>query len=231
MVLRELGDLAAPVSCAGCGLRGLALCPGCRAALRRLGRGVVAQARPGAAPPGMPLVWALTPYEQVVRRVIVAHKDGGRAALLPEIARLWRVALAGALVADPGLRRAAVACRLVVVPVPSSAASVRARGRDPWREVVAGALRDEPRVPVSRPLVVRRRVADQAGLDVTARAANLAGAMAPRSRIDVRRCVCVVADDVVTTGATVTEAARVLRAAGADEVRAVVIAATPRRPT
>jgi predicted amidophosphoribosyltransferase len=164
-----------------------------------------------------------------VRRVIVAHKDDGRVALLPELARLWRVALAGALAADAGLRGAAAARTLVVVPVPSTAASVRTRGRDPWGDIVAAALADEPRVPLLPVLSVRRRVRDQAGLGAAERAANLAGAMLPRRGSDLTGLTCVVADDVITTGATLTEATRALRAAGTADVRAVVVAATARR--
>jgi predicted amidophosphoribosyltransferase len=72
----------------------------------------------------------------------------------------------------------------------------------------------------------RRRVADQAGLTATARSANLTGAL--RARLDLRGVRVIVVDDVVTTGATLTEAARALRAAGAEVPAAAVIAATER---
>lgn len=205
------------------------MCAGCRATLRRVARGEPTRSRPDPEPPGMPPTWALTPYEQVVRRIVVAHKDNGRVALRAELSRLWRVALAGALAADAGLRRAALSPPLLVVPAPSSPASIRARGRDPWREVVTEALADEPRLCLLRPLVLRRRVRDQAGLDAADRAANLAGAMTVRRPIDLTGRALVIADDVVTTGVTLAEAARALRAAGAADVRAVVIAATARR--
>lgn len=179
----------------------------------------------------MPQAWALTAYDDVIRQVVVAHKDDGRVALRSELARLWRVALAGAVEADIGLRAAVRRTAVLVVPVPSSPASVRARGRDPWREVVTEALGAEPRLPVVRALMLRRAVRDQAGLGAAARAANLREAMAVRRRVDLRGRTVVVADDVMTTGSTLTEAARAVRAAGAADVRAVVIAATARRAT
>lgn len=78
-----------------------------------------------------------------------------------------------------------------------------------------------------RALRHRRRVADQAGLTATDRVLNLTGAM--QSRLDLRGWRVIVVDDVITTGATLTEAARALREAGAEVPVCAVIAATQRR--
>jgi predicted amidophosphoribosyltransferase len=75
-------------------------------------------------------------------------------------------------------------------------------------------------------LTHRRRVADQAGLTATARAANLSGAL--HTRLDMRGHRVIVVDDVITTGATLAEAVRALRAAGAEVPACAVIAATER---
>jgi predicted amidophosphoribosyltransferase len=80
-------------------------------------------------------------------------------------------------------------------------------------------------------------VADQAGLDASARAANLTGALvtAPGAARAVHRSQAapqlVVIDDVVTTGATLAEAVRALRANRLSVAGVAVVAATPRRPT
>lgn len=139
-------------------------------------------------------------------------------------------ALAAAVVAAAGRER-----RVVVVPIPSSRAAIRERGDD----VVLALARRAASVSRQRGLVVRvvpalrhgRRVADSAGLGANERAVNLTGAFTVRPRM--RRALLdfpvVIADDLITTGATIAEAARGLRAADADVIGAAVVAATRRR--
>ena len=73
-------------------------------------------------------------------------------------------------------------------------------------------------------LVLARRGADQAHLGREARRANAAGSM--RACDAAGRRVLLV-DDVVTTGATLSEAARALAAAGATVLGAATLASTP----
>lgn len=124
---------------------------------------------------------------------------------------------------------------LVLVPVPSTRASVRARGHDPTgrlaRRAAATGRRELPSLRSAPVLRHARVVADQAGLDTAGRAANLQGALVvpPRLAVLVRDHPVVVVDDVLTTGATVREAARALTDAGADVLAAATVAATARR--
>lgn len=205
-------DLVLPRSCAGCDLAGVGLCPGCRAALAQPPRWT----RPRPCPPGLPPLTTAADYAGPVRAVLLAHKEHGRLLLV----RPLGAALAGAvaLLAPPPLA--------VLVPVPSAPAAVRARGHDHARRLAREAARRSGLR--ARPLLVpQRAVADQAGLDAPSRVANLAGALGARGRLD--GLVVVIVDDVVTTGATLVEAARALRAAGAHVHGAAVVAATLRR--
>lgn len=105
----------------------------------------------------------------------------------------------------------------LVVAVPSTPGKLAQRGFDTIGELVQAA--GASALPALR---VNRAVADQVGLSGAQRRANLHGALT--ATMLVHGTVWVI-DDVVTTGATVAEASRALRAAGADRVVAVALCA------
>jgi predicted amidophosphoribosyltransferase len=145
-------------------------------------------------------------------------------------------AMVAALAGDSRLRAVLGSGRgpVFVVPVPSSPAAVRRRGDAPLEllthAAVAQTARPGRELVVSPALRLRRRVADQAGLNHRQRAGNLEHAMQvrPRWQASVRGVACLLVDDVLTTGATLVEAARALREGGAGHVAAATVAATAR---
>jgi predicted amidophosphoribosyltransferase len=159
----------------------------------------------------------------------VAWKDHGRhdlhRQLAPALAAAVRLAAASSPAAAP----------LLLVPAPSARGAVRRRGEDVvarlTRAAAAGCRRAGTPVRVGVVLRQARHVRDQAGLDAAARAANLSGALALRSGASALLAgrSCLLVDDVVTTGATLAEASRVLTGAGALVVGGAAVAATPRR--
>jgi predicted amidophosphoribosyltransferase len=128
----------------------------------------------------------------------------------------------------------AAAGPVTVVAVPSSSRAVRERGDDIVlalaRRAASIARRDGIEVNVLRALHHGRVVADSSGLSALARAENLAGAFAVRrsARPFLTHARVVIVDDLMTTGTSITEAARALRACGADVIGAATIASTRR---
>ena len=74
-----------------------------------------------------------------------------------------------------------------------------------------------------------KATAEQKKLGAADRRTNVAGAFALRSRADIKGRRVLVIDDVSTTGSTLSEAARALKAGGAAEVYGAVFAKTELR--
>lgn len=113
----------------------------------------------------------------------------------------------------------------LVIPMPLSRERLRARGFNQAGEI-ARVVAVRNGLPLAVDVLERTREAPaQSGLSRRARRANLRGAFRCRARLDEQDVVLV--DDVVTTGATAHEAARVLKRSGAARVRIWAIARTP----
>ena len=219
-------DLLLGGVCVGCGRPGRLVCPVC---LAELPEGA-APAWPTPTPAGLVVPWAASAYAGTVRAMVLGLKERGLLGLASPLARL----LAAAVACDLPRGRP-----VVLVPVPSRPATVRARGHDPTHTITARAARGLTRggldVEVRRLLRQRSGVLDQAGLDAAGRAVNLSGSMrvsetaVRRSRLRLRRVRLVVCDDVLTTGSTAREAQRALEEAGLEVIRVATVAATLRR--
>jgi predicted amidophosphoribosyltransferase len=197
--VRTVRRVLLTAGCPGCGGPGPALCDGCAAAL----------SPPPALPPppGVDACVALLAYEGPGRRLVARLKYANERAALRGLA----VALAAAF--PPGAD--------VVTWVPTTPARRRERGFD-QAELLARAVARRLRLPC-RPLLRRAPGPAQTGRSRAERR------IAPPS-FAARRPTpgpVLLVDDVVTTGATASAAARTLRGAGATRVLLLAAARTP----
>ena len=165
--------------------------------------------------PRFEAVRAAGAYRGGLRRLVTAFKYGRRPAFAWPLGDLLAARLAG----WGPLRDGAI-----LVPFPTTAAARRRRGFDPPALLAAEVAR-RLRLPVAEGVLVRAgEPPPQASLPRSGRLHAprwTVGAARPGA---VRGRVVLLVDDVLTTGATADEAARVLRAAGATRVLVAVAA-------
>lgn len=233
-VARRLGvalaDVFFPRECFSCGRgvegeRRLDLCEGCAAALRLPeGRYCVkcgaAMAEYASKCPNchnmrirMKESRAYGGYEGALREALIAYKFEGRM----DMARSF-----GEMAARTA-REAWGEVRLdAVVGLPLHRLRRRERGFDQSDEI-ARRCASGLGVRYAGGILKRVRATEsQVGLSKTARMKNVSGAFSAKAREGVKRILLV--DDIMTTGATASEAARALLRAGAREVYVVTVA-------
>ena len=217
-LLVPAADLLLGACCAGCGGPAMTLCRSC-------GAEMAPHPVPGTPSRRLPVPSVAGGVNAgVLRRVVVAWKEQGVTALTGVLDH--HLAAAVVPFTTPGRS-------VVLVPVPTSRRSRRARGCDLVDDLARAAARRLRRtgvdIRVRQELACVQETRDQSGLGADARWQNLEGAFGARGRPRTDDADVVVVDDILTTGATVSEALRALAAAGRRPVGVAVVATTPRR--
>lgn len=220
-----------PGICLLCGARcmpgdGLDLCPGCRTDLPVNSQPCPRCAETGTAgqpcgrcqkhPPPCDRTQAPWRYEAPLDSLILQLKSPGGLTAGRTLGRLLAAQLALNAVERPTL----------LLPVPLHASRLRERGFN-QAALLARQLGRALDIPWRTDLLRKtRQTDDQRGLDRKARQRNLRGSFQVSEDLP-EGCHVALVDDVVTTGATTQEAARVLKQAGAARVDVWAVARTP----
>ncbi|RKW71644.1 ComF family protein [Galactobacter caseinivorans] len=240
---REVSQALYPADCVGCGAGGGLLCALCR---EELGAALLvpqvvddlAELDVLAPRSAAPIVSAGR-YGGITAAVILEAKRAHGFVLLPPLGAALHRVLAG------------LPAGVLLVPVPASRAGTRRRGFVPVEELLrlagrgtavrwARILRPRRRLPQGlaglgtlhalsslNTLVSLGGGAAQKGRDRRARANAVRGAFGLRRGAKLRGRDVVLVDDVMTSGATLAECARVLRRGGARVVGAAVVSHVP----
>ncbi|MCS6777214.1 MAG: ComF family protein [Chloroherpetonaceae bacterium] len=196
-------------------------CPRCGSAAVPSGQKICAACEAGGEPP-FQWLQAAGQYAGPLREAIHLLKYRGKTALAEPLGQML---IASCL--SPGSRLHAIAGLAGfnrVVPVPLHPARWRQRGFN-QSELLARVVMQERGWPVDTIGLRRtRRTTPQVGLSAGQRAANVQGAFAPRTPNHFAGQSVLLIDDVLTTTATVREAARALREAGATRVCVAALA-------
>ena len=193
-IFNDVSQLLYPIRCLSCNCLGTSICTNCRSEwiphyyktrIEDLG------------------VHSAIIYSPTASKVILAAKEKGlRSADELLISAIIHV-----------LERAQVhESHFKLVPVPSSKASQRRRGRS-FIVDLTSKISAHTGIAVNDCLVVSRKVADQSGLKKAQRLSNMHGAFSLKPGAVLRGDLILI-DDVVTTGATLKEAARAINSQG-----------------
>jgi ComF family protein len=206
--------------CGACVERFAVHCPRCERCALKVPDGVRVCGACLTDPPPFARTLAAVDYDHPWDGLITHFKFHGALDLAPALTRRLLAAF----------ERSDTPAPTLLLPVPLSAERLRERGYNQAWEL-ARRLGRALRCEADAHLLLRvKDTPHQLACPPEQRAGNVRAAFAvePRRLADVRGRSVTVVDDVMTTGATVGEIARVLLQAGASEVAVWVVARTPR---
>lgn len=167
-------------------------------------------------PLGVELARAPLNYDGEAARLVLRFKQGAK--------YLYRTLSALML---PKLKELPAADGLVFIPMTKRAE--RKRGYNQSR-LLADELSRKTGIPLIDAVQKKRETPAQKALGRAERESNLQGVFHVAHRSAVRDKTLIIIDDVLTTGATVSEMAAVLKRAGAQKVYALTFASVKRSP-
>jgi len=221
MILGELVQIISPKSCLGCRRPGGYLCINClRRAIKP--RSTNCYRCYWGNDRGQ-LCIGCENYSSLAGTTVIAHYDGVARDLVLGLKNhndIWAAKVLGSMLARAVLRSGVQID--VVTAIPTSPQRYHERGYNP-AEHLAKVVATRLELPYHS-LLLRFSVAHQIGQSRTQRLKQIHGAFQPKNERLVRQASVLVIDDVLTTGATLEEAARVLRDSGARMVWAAAVA-------
>ena len=208
LAIKNLSDLIFPSRCIGCSQLGISICSNCRSSwhphiyLREV----------SVAGSSYPVVSSVQ-YSPVASRVLLSAKESNIAAADKLLIDAISHSLSHFVKRFGGT---------TLVAIPSRRSATRKRGRNFLGEITSQVARtSENKISFidTQLLVHSRGVKDQSALNSRQRLSNVSGALAVPSKFKPRFSdgnigPLIIVDDLITTGATLTEAIRALLAAG-----------------
>lgn len=217
-------DLLFPLECLGCRREGFWLCETCFRQLKLADQ----EKNNNLIIPDLTKIFIAGDYEDVLlRAAIKKFKYNFISGLGEPLARFLNLFWSGVILTRPDLApliepRAIETTSPLLIPIPLSKKRLRWRGFN-QAEILTRALNQYFSYPLNLQLKREYHSKPQATLNENERLKNLLGAFTWTGK-NLNDRIIILIDDVVTTGTTLNEAAKILKAAGAGKIYGLVLA-------
>ena len=210
-LIEDLLNLLLPSNCVICARVGSNLCENCRVEIKLNTRKVSRLGISG---------FSTTEYTPEIAKIIHEFKEANQTSFAKLMATAMQPALASYNLEN-----------VMLVPMPSKKKSFAKRGFEPATLLARSLARRVAKecnllLPVPKLLYYQTAVQDQAALSGEDRRTNLIGSMTAETQSKATLSRAILVDDVVTTGATLTEAKRCLEGIGVEVIGFVTFAET-----